>query len=172
MKIVALDLSLTATGYAVTGGRHGVLEPPKPLGGIRRLQWIRDAILHLSFGVDVTVIEGYAFAAHASHAHELGELGGVVRCALADRKRTYVDIPPANLKLFACGKGNAKKDEVLADAIRRLGYAGHSKDEADALWLLEMAAAYYDERDLPETKQRALAKIPWPTIEMPSPVPS
>jgi crossover junction endodeoxyribonuclease RuvC len=162
--ILSLDLSLTASGYAMTDGRSGVLEPPKTVGlGIRRLQWIRFTVLQLAMPADLIVIEGYAFAA-ANQAHQLGELGGVVRIALADRDKTVVVIPPASLKLYATGSGKAKKDEVLAAAIRSLGYDGHNHNTADALWLLEMARAKYSGASLTEPKTRALSKLTWPAL--------
>jgi hypothetical protein len=66
--------------------------------------------------------------------------------------------------MFATGKGNASKDEVLACAIRKLDYLGFSKDEADALFLLDMARAHYDGRTLTAKQTQALAKIQWPLL--------
>lgn len=162
MRIVAFDLSLTCTGVATGDGGHELIIPPKGLRGIERLRSIRHAVRRRSIDADLVVIEGYAFAAHASHAHELGELGGVVRVGLADANIAFVDVPPASLKLFATGRGNAKKEEVLAAAIRKLGYDGHSTDEADAMWLREMAICQYEQDVELEHHQRALAKVPWP----------
>ena len=146
MNVLALDLSLTRTGYALSGDHgadlsRGVLIPPKSASrGMGRLAWIRDAVLSLAVGngADVVVLEGYAYA-RANQAHQLGELGGVVRLALADHGFAVVDVPPAVLKRLATGKGNASKDEVLAEAIRRLGYQGSDHNEADALWLRQLA---------------------------------
>jgi crossover junction endodeoxyribonuclease RuvC len=170
MNIVAFDLSLTATGYASSAGAVGVLSPPKTIaGGIRRLQWIRFQVLQLSAAADLVVLEGYAYGAKGRAVVNIGELGGVIRVALADRARAFVEVPPANLKLFATGKGNAPKDDVFGAAIRKLKYAGNNHNEADALWLLEMARARYHELwDGNEAQHRALSKITWPTIT-PSP---
>src|SRR5206468_6278393 len=139
MKVAAFDLSLTAAGWAfgkLNGFRleSGVISPPKPTG-IPRLQYLRQHVLVLAEDADVVVIEGYSFGAKGNAILSLAELGGVIRIALADRGMPYVDIPPACLKLFATGKGNAPKDEVLAAAIRKLQYSGHDHNEADALWL-------------------------------------
>jgi Holliday junction resolvasome RuvABC endonuclease subunit len=180
VNIAAFDLSLTATGWARTEGTSGVLHPPKGMMGIERLVWIRDSVLRIAIGAgdtmpaDVVVVEGYAFGAKGSAVISLGELGGVVRVALSEHAllgAPCVDIPPSCLKLFATGKGNAKKDVVFASAIRKLGYTGSDHNEADALWLLEMASAFYDSAALArqpagniETKTRALSKIKWPEL--------
>lgn len=74
-----------------------------------------------------------------------------------------MDVIPSSLKKYATGRGNAKKEEMLASAIRRLDYAGSSFDEADALWLREMALDHYTGQvRVPESHRVALAKIDWP----------
>jgi hypothetical protein len=59
--IVALDLSLTASGYATSDGRSGVLSPPKGWAGMTRLKWILDSVWNLTEKADLVVIENYAF---------------------------------------------------------------------------------------------------------------
>jgi len=115
------------------------------------------------------VLEGYAYGIKAASALvDLSELGGVVRLELSDKGIPFVDVPPASLKLFATGKGNAPKDQVLAAAIRRLGYAGHDHNTADALWLLSMALVRTaDPARLTEYQRRALEKIVWPDAPTP-----
>jgi Holliday junction resolvasome RuvABC endonuclease subunit len=169
--ITALDMSLTATGWAtshavLSTATSGVIVPPAFADrGIARIRWIRAAVMERVHASNLVVIEGYAFGVQGQQGHiSLGELGGVIRVALTDRRIPYVEIPPACVKLFATGKGNGKKDEVLAAAIRKLEYSGHDHNEADALWLLEMARAAYDDERPPanEAQRRAMAKIVWP----------
>lgn len=146
MNVLALDLSLTSTGYAHPHG-HGTLQPRvRPDGrwvnltGPARLSWIRDEILSLQhdYAIDLVAMEGYSFNSRSSQAHSLGELGGVVRCALHDADILWIDIPPASIKKYACGKGNADKLDVILAARDRLGYDGKSNDEADALWIYQL----------------------------------
>jgi crossover junction endodeoxyribonuclease RuvC len=169
-EFLALDLSLRSTGWA-DGEKCGRIIPPNGYDGMRRIRWVRSAVLAMVQDADLVLIEGYAFSAHASHAHELGELGGVIRCALVDAGIRYVDVPPASLKLFATGKGNASKEQVLTEAVRRLGYSGHSGDESDALWLHQMAATYYAGSATNEAQRKGLAKIAWPVLEPVDPTP-
>jgi crossover junction endodeoxyribonuclease RuvC len=165
--IVALDLSLTATGFACTDGRSGVLNPPKGFDrGMPRLQWIMNQVWKITEGADLVVIEGYAFD-RPNQAHQIGELGGIIRFTLweAEVPRPYIEIAPSSMKKFATGKGNASKPEVLVEAVRKLGYRGASTDEADALWLLEMARAHYEKRTLTVKQVEALDKIDWPVLK-------
>lgn len=169
-QFAALDLSLTATGFARTNGRQLLATTiGSPLTGCPRLIDLRASILEWVDGCDLVVIEGYSMgtARQQSHAHALGELGGVVRVALFERGVPFVDVPPATMKKLATGKGNANKDEVFAAAIRRLGYTGTSKDEADARWLLEAALQHYSHAAatvLPEIQRGALVKVVWPEL--------
>ncbi|MGK7312551.1 MAG: crossover junction endodeoxyribonuclease RuvC [Candidatus Longimicrobiales bacterium M2_2A_002] len=138
MTILALDLSLTCTGWA-TADACGTLSPPKGADrGTARLAWIRDAVLERVEAAELVVLEGYAYA-RGNRAHQIGELGGVIRLALHDRGVPYVEIPPSTLKKLATGKGNAGKERVLVEAVKRLRYAGSDNNEADALWLHQLA---------------------------------
>lgn len=163
---IAFDLSLTCTGWC-SGLETGTLVPPKGADrGVPRLQWIRTQVLELveKEEAQLVVLEGYSFASRGRAIISLGELGGVIRCALADAGISFVDVAPSCRALFAAGKGNASKEQVLAQAIRRLGYAGHSHDEADALWLWTMAHARDRGEPLTATQQRALAAVDWPAL--------
>lgn len=177
MRVLGLDLSLTSTGVALPDGTTERLQPPR-LVGMERLCWLRDQVLRRAIGepdpvtdlppgVDVIAVEGYAMGSkRQSHSYATGELGGVVRLALWEDGYRVVDVPPATLKVFATGRGNASKDEVLAEAIRRLQYQGANNDEADALWLRALTLAAYGVPvvDVPKTHLRALEKIEWPQL--------
>lgn len=163
-RVLGLDLSLTATGYAYTEEVAGVFKPKTR--GMARLADIRSSIMELAHVADVVVLEGYAFA-RPNQAHQLGELGGVIRLELHDRRVPYVDIPPALLKRFATGKGNATKDAMLAAAIRRFAFEGDNNNAADA-WLLRAMglAAYSDWGGATDYQHKALEKVAWPKLEI------
>ena len=167
MKIVALDLSLTRSGFATSEDYSGVLRPPKGYdAGMLRLGWIREAVLAIAEDADLVVVEGYSYGSKGRAVVNIGELGGVIRLAFYDAGIPYVEVPPSSLKRFATGKGNADKDSVLAAAIRRLDYDGHYHDEADALFLLEMARTHYDLPCTPMPKAHidALDGVRWPEL--------
>lgn len=166
---LGLDLSLTSTGYAAlhhhrsaTTGRIRTTAR-----GPARLREIRDAVTALVRTLDpeLVAVEGYAFGRPNGMA-ALGELGGVIRLALHEHGQAYLDVPPAVVKKYATGKGNAGKEDVLAAAIRRLDYSGSSNDEADALWLAHIAAARLGQPAviLPATHAAALDKVGPPVL--------
>jgi Holliday junction resolvasome RuvABC endonuclease subunit len=166
VTVVAFDLSLTGTGWADAIG-YGVLTPPTSANrGTDRLRWIRDAVLARAAGAAVVSLEGYSFASRGRAIVSLGELGGVIRCAFADAGIVTVDVAPTTRAMYATGKGNAGKPEVLAAAIRALGYTGHSFDEADALWLRSMALEHYQPSGarLTEKQRKALTSVDWPAL--------
>lgn len=166
MRIAAFDLSLTSTGAAHGPGDHETtVLPTTGLTGAERLIAIRDAVLAVAGRADLVVIEGYAYG-RPEKAHALGELGGVVRVALHEAGRTVVVIPPATLKKYACGTGNAKKDLVFGAAIHRAGREFATTDEADAWWLLQMASAHYGlpHVQMPAANRVALDTVDWPEL--------
>lgn len=168
-SVFGLDLSLTGTGIAEPNGATSVLRPKTK--GVERLMEIRDdlyfAIVDASRRANdrdvLVMIEHYAYG-RTHQAHQLGELGGVIRLMLHDEGIDFIDVAPTALKKYATGKGNASKDEVLAAAIRRLGYEGHDNNEADALWLQEIGLDGFDGQPprVPETHRDVLAKLDWP----------
>lgn len=172
-RVLAIDASLTCTGICLDGA-CSTLVPPKGCLGIPRLRWIREHVLNFCTdlvtevpNVDLAVIEGLSFNSKSAYAHEIGGLGYLIRVALTDYGVTWAEIPPANLKMFATGKGSAKKEVVLVDARERWGYQGYDHNEADALILYRMAVAHYTGTATNEKQRDALKKIAWPTIGEP-----
>jgi crossover junction endodeoxyribonuclease RuvC len=160
--IVAFDLSLARTGWAQEIG-FGVVVAGGT--GLPRLIEIRRRVLELAHGAELVLVEGYSYGSKGSAVVNIGELGGVVRVALYEARHPVVEIPPSCLKRYATGKGNAPKDEVLAAAIRRLNYQGHDHNEADALWMVQMALARSGRPEavaVPVAHREGLAKVRWP----------
>lgn len=180
-RVVGLDLSLTATGWA-TPEASGVYHPPRKMAGCERLAHLRDQIMNVRYGpwgtisddgqgnvttgllpVDLVVIEDYAYS-RANQAHQIGELGGVIRLAFHEAQVPFVVAAPTARAKYATGKGTAGKSEVLAAAIRRLGYEGHDDNEADALWLRAMGldALGHPLVTMPAVNRAALESVAWP----------
>lgn len=167
MRIVALDVSLTRTGWASQSG-SGVIAPPATMRGTERQRWIVDRICGVVFqglAMPLVVIEGYSFGSKGRAVFDIAELGGIIRYTLADCPCTVVEVPPSCLKKYATGKGNAPKELVLVEAVKRLGYQGSDHNVSDALWLLEMAVDQYGgESRVPKAHREALLAVTWPTI--------
>lgn len=137
MRYIGLDLSLTSTGYAFgeTTGRIAVKSK-----GVERLEAIRYQVVArvLQAEAECAILEGYAYG-RPNQAHQVGELGGVIRMVLHEMHIPFIVVAPTALKKWATGKGNATKDAMIAAAIRKHGFKGDSNDEADAWLLLKMA---------------------------------
>lgn len=164
--IVALDLSLTGTAVCADG--HTDIIRTTGTKGHRRLAKILDAITEWTAHPDLRLvaIEGYSYSSRATQAHKAGELGGLVRHNLWRRDIPYLDVPPACVKKYATGRGNADKDAVIHAAIRRGGplYTGTTNDEADAFWIWALATDLVGTPaiDVPQTHRDALAKLDLP----------
>ena len=145
--LLALDMSLEHTGYArmdvATGEITKGLVEPKGLKGMARLAFLRDRILVLAEPTHRTLvlIEGYAFGARGQAVVSLGELGGVIRVTLHDREIPYLEVPPTQVKRFVCLKGNAPKQLMLKDMLKRFNEDLDDDNVADALALMYLGRA-------------------------------
>lgn len=163
--VTGIDLSLAHTGYACSDGRSGVLEPPKGCAGMPRLKWIMDSVWNVCEGADLVVLEAFVPSAKGNSLVDLAGLGTLLRFTLWEAGRACVDVNPGTLKKYATGSGLAKKPDMLAAAIRKLGWTGSNDDNViDARWLLEMAFAQYGQTDANKAQRESLAKIPWPVL--------
>jgi crossover junction endodeoxyribonuclease RuvC len=168
MKIMGLDLSLTSTGLSIDGVTSIILTPTK---GAERLFIISNKIQEVvkENKIEAVIIEGYSFASRNSHAHSIGELGGVVRMMLWENKIPYVEVPPTSRAKFATGRGNASKDEVISSISAKTGKifrGGGGNDECDAWVLEEMAKTKLGVSSWSWTKEQlsSLDKIDWSPI--------
>jgi crossover junction endodeoxyribonuclease RuvC len=183
LRIVALDLSLTATGMAVTHDQLGeprlscrtVTPRRRPTPNIidhERLHETFAAIAAaVSFGPDLIVIEWLPqFSGHGDASLRLAELHGAVKHWLWSRRLAYRDVKPQHLKTYATGYGNATKQAVREQVTARYGRLLHigTEDEADAVTLLAMALDVYGQplAEVPAAHRKAIADVSsWPTLD-------
>ncbi|MEW1922301.1 hypothetical protein [Streptomyces sp. NPDC088360] len=116
--------------------------------GVARLLHIQTALgqhftaLRDSGTVERVCLEGYAYGA-SFRREELGELGAVLRLALADAitpHRTHI-VAPSTVKKFATGSGRSSKDKMMLEVYKRFGYDAPTHDAADAYTLARIAHA-------------------------------
>ncbi|MFA7191056.1 MAG: crossover junction endodeoxyribonuclease RuvC [Dehalococcoidales bacterium] len=142
MIIVGIDASLTSTGIAVfddAGIRTYAIQPQ--ITGPERLIEIRNKISHEAKNADLVFLEGYAFA-RANQAHQMGELGGVLRVMFLEMGIKVIEVAPSTVKKFATGKGNAKKEDIAVAVYKRWKFEADTNDEIDAYCLLQIGLAY------------------------------
>lgn len=67
------------------------------------------------------------------------ELIGVLKTFCEENNIPYRSFTATEIKKFATGKGNASKDFMISEARLKLGYKGNDDNEADALWIYQLA---------------------------------
>ena len=160
-SILALDMSLTHTGWCLDG-ESGVIT--SRLRGWDRIAEITQEVFTRTFGVDVVVLEGYSYGSKGQAVYQIAELGGIVRYWLYAHGITTVEITPATLKKYATGVGNAGKDAMIAAAIRRFYFRGSDNNEADAylLWCFAREAYGGPVAKVPADRAALVHRLSWP----------
>lgn len=166
MRVLAIDPGLVTLAWARSDGRFGALKPGARRD-VDRLVWLRDAVLHLAAAPSLVVLEGPSFASRGRAVVSLGELHGVLKVALREAGLPVAVVAPGTLKRYASGRGNAPKERVLVEAVKRLGYQGSDHNIADAMWLRAMALDHYGLRgavQVPKAHRAALEAVRWPRV--------
>lgn len=132
--VVGIDPSLTATGVCMVATDPGPPSPPyfwhKTLtvpskssktwhGLYLRIHGIAETINDAVEEADLIVMEQPAFSSRTGKQHDRSWLWGEIYTRFADRNIEIVTARPQDRCLYAVGKGNASKDEVMAATIRR-----------------------------------------------------
>lgn len=145
---LALDLG-TATGFAVTPNNGGVtiigtwgFKPSRHESeGVRYLRFQQElAKLHTATPLTRVFYEAVERHVGTIAAHVYGGLRGVLVAFCVDKGIPYEGVPVGTIKKFWAGKGNAKKDAMIAEAVKR-GHEVDNDNEADAIALLMWSLA-------------------------------
>jgi Holliday junction resolvasome RuvABC endonuclease subunit len=175
VRVMGVDLSVSSTGICLPDGSvDRIITTVNPDGGehaqTRRLALVCEVIvIHVTeTDAHVVALEGFSYNSKQSQQHLTGGLGWMVRHALDQVHVRWVVIPPASLKKYATGRGNAGKDEVLTSAAIRTGRPDlcHN-DVVDAFWLRAMCldGLGHPLLDMPKLNRTALAAVDWPSLE-------
>lgn len=164
LRVLGLDLSITATGMCLPNGATRTLKT-HPKTGDKRLQFIAEHLrIVLEGGCDLAVIED--LPTHAKSAGITGMVHGAVRVVLLEAGTPYVLITPATLKAFATGKGNVDKTAMAVAALKRAEREFGDDNQCDAFWLRAAALDWYDraEFEVPKAQRDRLTKVAWPDL--------
>ena len=144
--VIAIDPSLTCTGVVVLdmSGKVALqqsIETSSSHSFIVRANHIVTQICNTiyKFMGDVDhpiwiVREDFAYAASSSSDAVLKKLGGILEweiSKLPTKHSQLLYIPIASIKKFATGKGNAKKEVMMKECLKRFNFDGNA-DETDA----------------------------------------
>lgn len=160
MRVLGLDLSITATGVAAGDGELMTLR--HKVEGDRRLLNIEACIETVAIDVTFAAIED--LPTHAHGAGITGMVHGVTRLALLKAEVPYLLVPPSSLKVYATGNGRCQKADMRVELLTRTGVDVPDDNQCDAEWLrlLGLDLAGHPELKLPKTHRRALAKLTLP----------
>lgn len=168
--IAGVDASLSAFGLALPGGalrtlkpKAGAAEPARRLHELARA--VERTLRTFPPPPALVLIEGYDLHPRGiTSAHRLAELGGVIRLRLFELGIPYLEIPPASLKRYATGTGNANKDRMI-DAARALGATPADHDQADAFLLRHLGRAAYGLEPITTAHAAEIvAAFTWPAL--------
>lgn len=178
MRGLGLDLSLTGTAWRSGPGEDRAgrwSTPADKISGQRRITYLRDVIAEVVWQEtpDVVLIEGYSYASPQG-AHQMGELGGVIRTLLTDWLVPWTTVTPNNRAKLATGSAQAKKAAVVSAIAARTGLTFATDDDADvfSLWAMVMEAYGQDHplKPLPKQNLEAMVTVDWPRTELLTPL--
>lgn len=162
--VVGLDLALATSGVAHSDGTTGLIKTTPDQRRTDRLIHIRDAVLAFRH-VDLAVIE-FLPKQVAFGGVELGMVHGVVLTALHEAGTPVLEVPPSTLKKYATGNGNANKDDIRAELIKRLDLDIRQPDERDA-WVLRaigLEMLGHPIVTMPQSHRTPLVKLVMPAL--------
>lgn len=159
---LGIDASLTGTGTSLirSNGIAATNRIASKHTGIARLINIEDRLKYIvdTNKLNLVLIEGYAYAAQ-NQAHQIGELGGVIRRMLYKKQLPWVEVSPSQVKKFATGKGNAKKDLIIMNVFKKWGQEFETSDEADAFVLAKIGQVLLNGGEITQYQSEVIEEI-------------
>lgn len=151
--VLGLDASLTHTGsalLAISSDEHSEQTfKPKTLGVTRLLEvekWLENLMAEVTIKhyskVKYVMLEGYAYSAF-NQAHQMGELGGIIRRFFYLRNIPIRVVSPKTLKKWITGRGDGDKNLILVKAFRKWGIEFSDDHTCDAFGLAKLGKAMY-----------------------------
>lgn len=145
INLLALDIA-TETGWCteivkghIVSGVWDLTPRKNESKGIRLIKF--KASLHevcKSESINLIVFEGAV--SYSKFPNHVGvELQGVLKLFCEENGIEYRSYMPTEIKKFASGKGNAKKDVMIQIAQTKYGMQGNNDNEADAICLYHLA---------------------------------
>lgn len=163
-NIVGIDPSLTGTGVCVYSTTQAT-EPWTTVIGSKPANFLQDRfnryavmcqkilqIIREAAPVCI-LIEGYSFGSNKAGHHDIVEYGALLRETVLNHRgdAEVLEVPPATLKKFATGKGNADKVAMATALVKRYGVTYGTSDEYDAYALCRLGACWM-ELEEPQTE--------------------
>lgn len=176
LKVCGIDPSLTATGIASTAGwceltgKTGITTLPLT-DRYKAIARLAEDIHGYTHGADLVAIEKLTFNRETGGRGGAGERAGlywlVVR-HLVHAGIPVVEVPTATVKVYATGRGGAKKHEVIDAVARRWPTFETRGDDnlCDAVVLCALGADWAGQplAKVPASHRKALSAVAWPEL--------
>lgn len=112
----------------------------------------------------VIALEGFSYGSKGRSVFDIGYLGWRIRELLINMESSFkikwLLVPPSNLKKYASGKGNCKKEIVIMNVFKRWNQEFEDNNQADAYVLARVAKSYfYPEEDLLEFQKESMEGV-------------
>lgn len=141
LKILALDLGSNFGLATNVGPQNNIwswhFEGDRPTRQAALITQFQSVMRTYARDLDVVVYERpFCRGKHATRS--LWGMAGIIEGLTTAAGLPVLDQVPRPIKIWACGKPNASKEDMIAAAIR-MGYNPKNEHEADAACLLEYA---------------------------------
>ena len=145
MKILAIDQSLTESGYWINDEENGLIKTSSKEKKENRLKKIRDEVFSLlESKPDVVVMEDYSYgASNTKFTFTAGEVGGTIKLVVRDVEIPMIIVTPTLLKKFISGKGVSKKEQMLMYCLKKYDREFTNNNLCDAFCLNQFIKEYY-----------------------------
>jgi Holliday junction resolvasome RuvABC endonuclease subunit len=138
--ILSLDVA-TNTGFCTRNG-SGVwnLSPKKDESKGMRLIRFKAKLKDICAVEEINIIVFEGAVSYVKFPNMVGvEMIGVLKLFCEENSIEYRSYMPTEIKKFATGRGNAKKDLMISEAQRKYLMSGNDDNQADALHLYHYA---------------------------------
>lgn len=167
LRVLALDLSITAPGLCLPNGTARTVKTNAKTGDRRLVHITNEVGIALGDGVDLVVMEEAPPGLKGDAIKAIHMVHGAVRLRLLDSGTPYALVNPTTLKAYATGNTRADKTAMAMAAYKRSGQEFSDDNACDAAWLRWAALDHYGqpEFDLPKVQRERLTKVAWPERE-------
>lgn len=139
MVVLALDIATTTGWKTPTASGTWNLKPNRGESESMRVVRFKSKVREMIAMEGITLISYERPAGmHKSSIMVASEMVGVLKDLTVELGIDLACYSASEIKKFATGKGNAKKDAMIEAAKEKYGYTGDSDDEADAIHLYHL----------------------------------
>lgn len=144
--ILAIDQSLNESGFWIAEGMNDLIKPNSKLSATEKIVYIRGLLEDLiaPYNIHTIVMEDYSYGSSGRFTFTAGELGGMIKLFCIDHEIKLIIIAPTLLKKYVCGKGNAKKEQMLLQCYKRFNKEFHNNNLCDAYCLWKFYSDYLE----------------------------